>query len=97
MFVRKRWSTARELVKGFRQSTGAQPERVVLLGAVWDREMGHFSRHWSLVGVRKGILYVRPRSAAAAQELHLRGPEIIRCLNKHFSRAWIRAVKTSVR
>src|SRR5437588_7729060 len=35
--------------------------------------------------------------SAASQELHMRGAEIVRGLNKYFSRAWIRAVKYLLR
>lgn len=95
--MRKRWATAGELVRAFKARANLQPDKIAILGAIWERELGHFSRHWALAGVRGGVLFVKPRSAAAAQELHLRAPEIVRSLNKHFSRAWIRAVKTSLK
>lgn len=89
-------STAEELVRSFKFRTGVQSDKLSILNAIWEREMGHFSKHWSLESVKKGVLYVRPRSAAAAQELHLRAPEIARSLNKHFSRAWIKGVKATL-
>ena len=94
---RKRWSTGEDLVRSFRYRAGMEPDRMAILSAVWDKEVGPFAGHWALVGVKKGILYVKPRSSAAAQELHLRGGQIVRSLNKYFSRAWIKAVKTSAR
>jgi hypothetical protein len=97
--VRKKvkWSTGEDLVKSFGFKTGVQSEKLGVLNAVWDKELGHFSKYWSLSGVKKGILYVKPRSAAAAQELHLRAAEIVRSLNKHFSRPWIKAVKSALK
>ena len=92
----KRWATGQDLVKAFKFRAGIQSDKIAILNAVWEREFGHFSRQWSLLGVRRGVLYVKPRSSAAAQELHMRGAEIVRSLNKYFSRAWIRSVRASV-
>jgi len=90
-----RWSTGESLVKSFKFRAGVQSDKISILNAVWEKELGHFSRHWTLDGVRRGVLYVKPRSAAAAQELHLRAGEIAKSLNKYFGRAWIRAVKAT--
>ncbi len=95
--ARKRWSTGEDLVKSFKFQTGIQSDKISILNAVWEKELGHFARHWQLVGVKKGVLFVRPRSAAAAQELTMRAEGMIRSLNKYFSRAWIKAVKASLR
>jgi len=68
---------------------------MIILNQVWEREVGHFSRHWILDGVKRGILYVRVSSPAAAQELQLRGTAIKRSLNKHFRRSWIKSIRTT--
>jgi len=94
---RPAWSSAEELVRSFSFKTGVQDEKLSVLSAVWDKELGHLSKHWSLSGVKKGVLYVKPRSAAAAQELQLRGAEIVRSLNKYFTRPWIKAVKSALK
>lgn len=96
-FKKQRWSTAGDLVRSFNFRAGVQPDKISILNAVWEKELGHFSRHWSLLGVRRGTLFIRPRSAAAAQELQMRSAEILRDLNKYFSRAWIKAIKVSLR
>jgi len=92
-----RWSTGEDLVRSFGFKTGLQDEKLGLLNAVWEKELGHFSKHWSLSGVKKGVLYVKPKSAAAAQELQMRSGEIVRALNKYFSRPWIKAVKSALK
>ena len=94
---RPRWATAQDLVASFKYRAGIQTDKVAILNAVWEKELGHFARHWSLTGLKNGVLYVKPRSAAAAQELSLRAGEIVRSLNKYFSRAWIKSVKASLR
>jgi hypothetical protein len=91
-----KFTTGADLVKSFKFQQGVQEDKLSILNAVWERELGHFSRHWDLAGVKKGVLYVKPRSAAAAQELSLRAPEIVRSLNKYFSRAWIKAVRSTL-
>lgn len=92
-----KWSTGAELVRAFGYKTGAQSEKLGVLNAVWDKELGHFSKYWLLLGVKKGVLYVRPRSASAAQELHMRSSDIVKGLNKYFSRPWIKAVKPALK
>ena len=92
-----KWSTGEDLVKSFGFKTGVQSEKLGVLSAVWDKELGHFSKYWSLSGVKKGVLYVKPRSAAAAHELHMRGAEIVRSLNKYFGRPWIKAVRSALK
>jgi len=88
-----RFSSAADLVRswGFRQ--GISTDKVAILNAVWDRELGHFSKHWKLKGVRKGVLYVSARSSGAALELKMRSQEIVRNLNKYFKTAWIKGIR----
>jgi hypothetical protein len=95
--MKVRWSSSTDLIRSFGYKTGVQDEKLSVLNAVWDKELGHFSKHWSLSGVKKGILYVKPRSAAAAQELQMRAAEIVRDLNKYFTRPWIKAVRSSLK
>ena len=92
-----RWATGQDLVQSFQYRSGMSGDRMAILAAIWQKELGHLSGHWELVGLKQGTLYVKPRSAAAAQELHLRGAGIVRSLNKYFNRAWIKGIKASSR
>lgn len=92
-----KWSTAQDLVKTFKYRAGIQSDKISILNAVWDRIVGPYAKQWSLSAVKKGVLYIKPRSAAAAQELHMRAGPLMRELNKHFSRSWITSIKTSLR
>lgn len=94
---KNRWTSAADLVTSFGWRSGAQPDQLSILNAVWEKEMGHMARHFSLVGMQKGTLYVKPRSAAAAQELQMRAGDIMRALNKYFSRNFIKQVKATSR
>jgi len=92
-----RWSTAEDLVKSFSYRSGTVNDKLTLLGGVWDKECGAYAKHWALIGVKKGVLYVRPKSSAAAQELHMRTEGLVKSLNKYFSRPWIVAIRTTYR
>ena len=94
---RKSWSTSGDIIKSFKFRAGIQSDKISILNAVWEKELGHMTGYWSLAGVKKGTLFVRTKSSAAAQELHMRAPGLVRNLNKYFSRAWIKAIKTTLR
>lgn len=91
---RASWVSAGELVGAFKKRIGIRADRMAILDVVWPRETGSLARHWRLAGVRGTILYVRPASSAAAQELRLRAPDLLRRLNKHFGTAWITSIRT---
>lgn len=95
--LRGKWSNAGDLVAAFTRRAQAPADRLAILGAVWDKECAGYAKHWTLVGIKKGVLYVRPRSAAAAQELQMRAEGLVRTLNKYFSRPWVVAVRTMYR
>jgi len=92
-----KWAAAGDVLRGLRFRLGMNEDRMAILAAVWEKEAGGFSRHWQLSAVRKGILYIKPRSPAAAQELQLRAPGLMRGLNKYFKTPWIKGVKQAAR
>jgi hypothetical protein len=90
------WSTGGALTASFGYRAGLSGDKITLLSAVWQKEMGYLSRQWELSGLKQGIIYVKPRSSAAAQELHLRSAAIVRNLNKYFSHPWIKGIRASI-
>lgn len=94
---RQRWVKAAELVRSFEYHCGLPGDRLAILSAVWEKELGHRARHWELVAIQKGTLYIKARSTAAAYELHMQARTLVRNLNKHFSRSWIKAIKAAAR
>ena len=72
MIPRKKpcWSTGGDLVRSFQYRTGMSGDRLAILAAVWQKELGHLCGHWDLVGLKQGILYVQAevggRDAGAA-------------------------------
>lgn len=89
------WAKAGDILRGWKKKAGMEEDRMLILHQVWEREVGGFARQWSLSGVKGGTLYVKPRSPAAAQELQLRGGQLVKSLNKYFKRAWIRAIRVT--
>ncbi|KAF0127779.1 MAG: hypothetical protein FD189_1279 [Elusimicrobia bacterium] len=80
---------------GERPFRGFPLDRLPLLSAIWDREIGQLSAHCKLEGVDGDRLVVSASSAAAANELRLRGRSLVRALNKYFNRAWLRDIKVT--
>jgi len=99
MIPRKRpcWSTGEDMVRSFQYRNNMSGDRMAILAAVWQKELGHLFGHWELAGLKQGILYVRPKSAAATQELQLRSAGIVRSLNNYFDRAWVKGIKVAAR
>ncbi|HNW43137.1 MAG TPA: DciA family protein [Elusimicrobiales bacterium] len=98
MFLKKRssnWSKAGEICAAHKFLGGIFPERLAILEAVWKKEFGRLSQHCVLLGVDGDSLLVKPSSSAAASELTLRGPVIVKGINKYFRRPWIKAIKTA--
>ncbi len=90
------WSTGEDLIKSFQFHTGLNSDRMVVLGAVWEKEWGYFG-HWKLAGVKKGTVLVDVSSSAAAQELQSRSRQVIKSLNQYFQKPWIKRVSSNFR
>ena len=86
--------TPAALLGAFKKRAEFRVDRAAILNAAWDREIGTWSRHWELVGLKKGVLFVKPGSAPAAQELHMREAELVESLNRYFAKPWIKRIKT---
>jgi len=98
MFLEKRkvnWTQANAVVSSWKFLGGVSPDRLAILDAVWKKEMGRLGEHCVMLGVDNGNILVKPSSAAAASELALRSSVLVKSLNKHFKRPWIKAIKTA--
>lgn len=97
-FLKRRssnWTQADKICATRKFLGGIVPERLAILDAVWKKEFGRLSQHCELLGVDGGAIMVKPVSSAAASELTLRGPVIVKSLNKYFRQPWITAIKTA--
>ncbi len=70
-------------------------QRLMILNAVWEKEIGYLSDCCSLSAVKDADLLIEAESSAASHELTMRSREIIKGLNKYFDRPWIRSIKIS--
>jgi len=98
MFLAKRtsnWTRVNEVCSSWRFLGGVNPDRLAILDAIWEKEMGALGKHCELLGVDGPYILVKPRSAAAASELALRSSVLVKGLNKYFKRPWIKAIKTA--
>jgi len=93
MVQKNRWNKAGDVLRGWKRRVGMESDRMAILHQIWEREVGHLSAHWRLEAVRRGVLYVKVRSPAAAQELQFRSTALVRSLNKYFKRSWIKSVR----
>lgn len=85
--------SAADAMRSWSFRSGMESDRMLILNQVWERVVGGYARHWALAGVKRGVIYVRTRSPAAAQELQLKTGELVKGLNKYFKRAWIKGIK----
>jgi hypothetical protein len=100
MFLKKRssnWSRAGDVCAARKFLGGIVPDRLAILDAVWKKEFGRLSQHCMLLGVDGAVVLVKPVSSAASSELMLRGPVIVKGLNKYFKQPWIKAIKTATK
>jgi hypothetical protein len=89
------WTRANEVCSSWKFLGGVGPDRLAVLDAVWKKEIGRLGEHCVLLGVERGLILVKPSSAAAASELALRSSVLVKSLNKYFKRPWIKAIKTA--
>ncbi|MHB0995290.1 MAG: DciA family protein [Elusimicrobiales bacterium] len=96
MFLERKkvnWHKADAVCSSWKFLGAGALDRLAILDAVWKKEMGRLADHCTLLGVDKGCVLVKPKSAAAASELSLRSSVLVKSLNKYFKRPWIKAIK----
>ncbi len=88
-----RFSTGGDFVRRFKADTKFVPDKLAILKAVWEKEIGSFRLDWRLRGVKGGLLFIAVDSAPAAHELKMKSTQIVRNLNKHFRGPWIKGIR----
>jgi hypothetical protein len=94
---RSNWTKADAVCTSWKFLGAGALDRLAILDAVWKKEMGRLAEHCTLLGVDKGVILVKPRSAAAANELALRSSVLVKSLNKYYKRPWIKAIKPATK
>ena len=85
------WHEIGEL-KGSYNRLNSQINRLLLLENIWEKVVGSKSKFWKLDAVQKNTIFVKVKVVTARQELLLNKANIIKELNKHFQRAWIKEI-----
>lgn len=96
MFLAKRssdWTNIGSVKSSWKSLGGMVPERLVILDAAWKKEIGRLGDHCELTGVNKDYLVVKTSSSAAYSEITMRSKQILRSLNKYFTKPWIKGIK----
>jgi hypothetical protein len=100
MFLERKksnWTKAGDVCSSWRFKGMIAPDRLAVLDAIWKKEIGRLGDHCELLGVDRSYILVKPRSAAAANELALRSSVLVKSLNKYFKSPWIKAIKTATK
>jgi hypothetical protein len=71
-------------------------EHLMLLDRAWEAELGGLTRLVRIVALDRGALVVEADSAPAVQEISLRRRELIRRLNRHFSKGFIEQITVRI-
>ncbi|MFA6583392.1 MAG: DciA family protein [Elusimicrobiaceae bacterium] len=89
---RDTWSSASDITWRF-NNLSSNLNRLMILNTIWEKEAGRMCAHWNLDAVQGGVIYVKVKSSAAAQELSVRQTAMVRNLNKYFDSPWIQTIK----
>lgn len=89
---KKQWYSSQELSSQF-NSMSKTLNKLMILDYVWEKLVGNKSRFWVLQAVKKDTLYVQVKASVAKNELTGKRREIIRELNKHFEKPWIKHIE----
>lgn len=90
-----KWTNIGELKRSWKCFSGVNIERLMILDAIWKKEIGNLSKYVEIMGLKRNTIVVKVHSAVAHQELSLRSRDIIRNLNKHFNTPCIKFIKIS--
>jgi len=89
---RKIWNSAEDLARGF-NPLNHKLNRLMVLNSVWQKTAGAKSKFWILDAATNDAIYIKPSSSAAKHDLAARSGEIVKELNKHFDKPWIKRIE----
>ena len=88
------WKSTADLSKKY-NSLNIIFTRLAMLDHIWKHLTGEKSKFWKLYGVNAvgGCIYVQVRLSVARNELIGRRDFLIKELNKHFDKPWIKKIE----
>lgn len=88
---RKVWNCASELDHKFNR-LNMRLSRLMVLDHVWTQLVGSKAKFWKLQAVKGATLEVAVKAAVARNELNGQSEQLIKELNKHFDKPWIKRI-----
>ena len=89
------WTNIASIKNSWKSLNGLNPDRLVILDAVWKKEIGRLNEYCKILGVDKGCIVVKTDSSVVSNELFMRNKQILRNLNKYFARPWLKKIRTA--
>jgi len=86
------WHSSSELFNNYSRLS-QQINRLMILKYLWEKSVGQKSRFWQLTAVQGGTLFVKVKISVAKNDLVGRRRELIKELNKHFEKPWIKHIE----
>ena len=87
-----RWQQVSSLTAHYNRFN-RQIDRLMILDYVWNIVVGKKAVFWQLTAVQDGNLFVKVKVSVAKNELTGRRRELIKELNKHFEKPWIKHIE----
>ena len=89
---REIWNKSSELNKQYNR-LNSQISRLMILDYAWKKVVADKDKFWKLVAVQKKSLLVEVKLSVARNELVSRRENLIKELNKYFSKPWIEKIE----
>ena len=89
---KNKWTNIKELTAP-RSFLTNRLSKFAVLQSAWDKEVGPLCAYWAISAVRGATVFVKVSSSGAEQELMFQKKNLIKKLNKHFARGWIKEIK----
>ena len=85
------WHNSSELLKPYSR-LNLRLKQLILLDNLWTALLKNRAKFWELDSVQGGTIFVKVKSSPARHELLLKEKELIKELNKRFSKPWIKKI-----
>ena len=89
---REIWNKSSELNKKYNR-LNSQINRLMILDYAWKKVVAEKEKFWKLIAVQKKSLLIEVKLSVARNELIARQENIIKELNKYFTKPWIEKIE----
>ncbi|ACC97572.1 hypothetical protein Emin_0004 [Elusimicrobium minutum Pei191] len=89
---RKIWNSSGDLNNNF-NPLAFKLNRLMVLGMVWEKLAGKRAKFWILDAASKDAVFIKVKNSSAKLELAGHKENLIKELNKHFDKPWIKKIE----